>query len=315
MTALLGNVAQRSAFDMAMAGGTLHHAWLITGAQGIGKATFAEYAAARLLAGRGGPDAEATLIEAGSHPRFRRLVRLPKDAAKPEQGLARSITVDQVRSLSSLFGRTVEPGERRVVLIDAIDDLERAAANALLKSLEEPPPGTVFLLVSHAPGKLLPTIRSRCRLLRFAALGDGDVATVLREQLPDAPDSEIAALVHAGAGSPGQAMRFAGLELAAIERDLVLLADRGDRDAAIRSSLSKSLGAKAAQPRYHAFVERVPGFIADRARVADGEALRIALDARRDAVNVGEAALGLSLDAGATAWELCGIVARLAPAG
>jgi DNA polymerase III subunit delta' len=314
MTSMLGNAAPRAAFDAALASGAMHHAWLIAGPEGVGKAMFATDAARRLLDARAREETTAMMM-AGSHPRFRRLMRLPKDADKPESGLARSIPVDQIRTLGSLFGRTVDPGERRVVLIDAIDDLERAAANALLKSLEEPPPDTIFLLVSHAPGKLLPTIRSRCRTLRFGALDDGDVETVLRREGIDASTDEMVALVRAGAGSPGRALRFAGLDLARLERDLAMLAERGDADNAIRAQLAKSLGGKAAQARYQAFVERVPSFLAERARTRSGETLRIALDARRDALRTGEAALGLSLDPAATAWELGGIVARLARTG
>jgi DNA polymerase-3 subunit delta' len=315
MTSLLGNVAPRAAFDAALASGTMHHAWLIAGPEGIGKAMFATHAARQLLDPEGRADATAMMMEAGSHPRFRRLARLPKDADKPEAGLARSIPVDQVRALGSLFGRTVDPGERRVVVIDAIDDLERAAANALLKSLEEPPAGTIFLLVSHAPGKLLPTIRSRCRTLRFGALDDRDIETILRRELADASSDEMAALVRAGAGSPGRALRFAGLDLARLERDLAALAERGDPDNAMRAQLAKSLGGKAAQARYQAFVERVPGFLAEQARGRSGEPLRLVLDARHDALQAGEAALGLSLDPAATAWELGSIVARLARTG
>src|SRR3546814_4734811 len=88
----------------------------------------------------------------------------------------------------------------------AADDLERGAANALLKNLEEPPAGTLFLLVSHAPGRLLPTIRSRCRMLRFSPLSDDEMETVLRAELPDADVHEIAALIAAGEGSPGRAL-------------------------------------------------------------------------------------------------------------
>ncbi|WP_448502137.1 DNA polymerase III subunit delta' [Sphingomonas sp.] len=315
MTSLLGNAAPRAAFDAALASGAMHHAWLIAGPEGVGKARFATDAARHLLDAHTSQETTAMMMEAGSHPRFRRLMRLPKDADKPEAGLARSIPVDQIRALGSLFGRTVDPGERRVVLIDAIDDLERAAANALLKSLEEPPPGTIFLLVSHAPGKLLPTIRSRCRTLRFSALDDQDVKTILRRALNDASDEEVAALAQLGAGSPGRALRFAGLDLARLERDLAALVRHGDPDNTIRAQLAKSLGGKAAQERYRAFVERVPSFLAEHARGRSGEGLRAALDARRDALRTGEAALGLSLDPAATAWELGGIVARLARTG
>ena len=145
------------------------------------------------------------------------LARLPKDPEKPDQDLARSITIAQVRTLQPLFATTPSMSARRVVVIDAIDDLERGGANALLKNLEEPPAGTIFLLVSHAPGRLLPTIRSRCRLLRFEALADDEVASAIRALPPDADDEEIAALVRASDGAPGRALRYAGLDIAGID--------------------------------------------------------------------------------------------------
>lgn len=171
---ILGHDEQTAAFLDAARSGRMHHAWLLAGPQGIGKAGFAQAAARWLLASAAGPAVPhnrldvsgdhpiASLLDAGSHPDFKVLQRLPKAGSEE---LARSITVDQVRGLQPLFATTPSLSPRRVVLIDAIDDLERGAANALLKNLEEPPAGTVFLLVSHAPGRLLPTIRSRCRTL------------------------------------------------------------------------------------------------------------------------------------------------------
>src|SRR6202012_4948803 len=106
-----------------------------------------------------------------------------------------SISIDQVRTLQAMFATTPSLSRRRVIVIDAIDDLERPAANALLKNLEEPPAGTIFLLASHAPGRLLPTIRSRCRLLRFETLGDDAMAAIIREEIPEASVEEVAALV------------------------------------------------------------------------------------------------------------------------
>ncbi|TGX46536.1 AAA family ATPase [Sphingomonas naasensis] len=323
MTMLLGNESARDALAAAMASGVLHHAWLIAGPEGVGKASFARMAAARMLAEAAEPHRlspgwevpettqTAHLIAAGAHPDYRELVRLPKDAAKPDEALARSITIAQVRSLQPLFATKPSLSQRRVVLIDSIDDLERGGANALLKNLEEPPAGTIFLLVSHAPGQLLPTIRSRCRLLRFDPLADAQVATVLRDALPQANASEIESLVRAGEGSPGRALGFAGLDIAALESDMALLAETGDPSNAVRARLAKLLGAKAAQPRYEAFLERAPGFIAARAKTRSGEPLRIALDAYGAARELGGAAIGLSLDAGATVFEMAGLIARL----
>lgn len=311
----IGNDSAREALAAAMASGALHHAWLIAGPQGVGKGTFAREAARKLLSrNHSAVDEDVEhQIAAGAHPRYRELVRLPKDPDKPDEAIARSITIAQVRSLQTLYARRPEPGEHRVVLIDAIDDLERGGANALLKSLEEPPQGTIFLLVSHSPGRLLPTIRSRCRLLRFEALAPSQVAPILRDHLPDATNAEIDALVRAGEGSPGRALGFAGLDLAALETEMNALADTGDVSNVIRSRLAKQLGAKAAQPRYEAFLDRAPTFIAERARVASGEGLRTALDAYAAARELTASALGLSLDASGTVFEMSGLIARLSP--
>src|SRR3712207_2221090 len=154
-----------------------------------------------------------------------RLERLPKDAGGD---LARNINVDQVRGLQRLFSTTASMSPWRVVIIDAIDDLERSAANALLKNLEEPPPHSLFLLVSHASERLLPTIRSRCRQLRFSPLDDGAMTSALEAALPDADDADIAALRRVGEGSPGRALGFRGLEIETLDSALRALAAEGD---------------------------------------------------------------------------------------
>ncbi len=328
MTPLIGNEVARTTLAQAIGSRALHHAWLLTGPEGVGKGRFARAAALRMLAvaadgAEGLPPgvdvpAEhriARLFAAHSHPDYRELVRLPKDPGKPDENIARSIKIEQVRQLIGSFSTKPSLSQRRVVVIDSIDDVERpGAANALLKVLEEPPEGTIFLLVSHAPGRLLPTIRSRCRMLRFEALEDEQVRAVLRSELPDAPDEEIAALVRAGDGSPGRALGFAGLEMAALEKELESIAADGDPTNAARSRLSKLLGAKAAQPRYEAFLERVPSFIAERARTLEGPALRQALDSYAAARDLGGIAVGLSLDSTATVFEMAGMVAKIAPA-
>ena len=292
----------------------MHHAWLLAGPQGVGKASFAREAAIDMLArAAGDATAERTraLVDAGSHPDYRVLDRLPKDG-KPDADLARSITISQVRSLQPLFATTPSLSPRRVVLIDAVDDLERAGANALLKNLEEPPAGTIFLLVSQAPGRLLPTIRSRCRLLRFEPLAGEDMMAALADLLPDSSRSEREALARAGVGSPGRALRFAGLDLDTIDAALGQIARHGDRDNAERVRLMRALSLKAAQPRYEAFLDRVPTFLAEQAPYRNGPALRTALDAYDQARSIAASARALSLDAGGTVFELAGVVARLA---
>ncbi len=297
----------------------MHHGWIFAGPEGVGKARFAMLAARRLLAGAGQPDDFAIppgdrtqqLIDAGSHPDLKLLQRLPRDDKKPEQGLARSIRVDQVRELDHFLGVKPTYSDRRVVVIDTADDLERpGASNALLKNLEEPPAGTIFLLVSHAPGRLLPTIRSRCRMLRFEALDDAD----MRAALDDAgvPSGEIDELIRVGQGSPARALAMAGLDIAGLDKALADMA-KGDATNAIRAELARALSLKAAQERYEAFLDRAPSFIAAAARTRSGEALRTALDAHDAARNLAASALGLSLDAQGTVFEMAGIVARLAP--
>ena len=328
MTQLHGHADAVAAFIAAADGGAIHHAWLLAGPQGVGKATFARAAALRLLAGAtdpssiaagrldvGGDTMAARLFAAGTHPDYRELRRLPRDADKPGQDLARSIPIAQVRALLPMLATTPSLSRRRVVVIDSADDLERpGASNALLKSLEEPPAGTIFFLVSHAPGRLLPTIRSRCRLLRFGALAERDVAAVLRDALPDAGTDEIDALARVADGSPGRAIGYAGLDLGALDAALERIAREGDAGNEERSKLSRALGLKAAQPRYEAFLERVPTVIAATAAQRRGEPLRAALDAYAEARAIAGAARGLSLDPAATVFELAGVVARLAEA-
>lgn len=323
MSRPLGNDAAHDAFLSAMASGSLHHAWLFAGPEGVGKASFARLAARRLLAegstgpalppGWDVPDGHPTshLLGSGAHPDYRLLQRQPKDDKSPE--LARSIPIAQVRALNPMFAMAPSQSSRRVIVIDSIDEVERpGASNALLKNLEEPPQGTIFLLISHAPGRLLPTIRSRCRLLRFDALDDATMRQVLRDRHPTADDAEIAALTVAGQGSPGRAAGFAGLDMAALDAALGAIAGDGDPSNVRRARLAKALSPKAAQPRYEAFLDRAPAFIAAAARARRGTALRTALDSYDAARALSASARALSLDAQGTVFEMAGLVARLA---
>lgn len=323
----IGNEAAHRSFRAAADSGAMHHAWLFTGPQGIGKASFARLAAARLLAesadpsglspGFAVPESAPTrrMIAAGSHPDYRELIRLPKDADKPDADIARSITIAQVRALQPLFATKPSMSPRRIVLIDAVDDLERpGASNALLKNLEEPPAGTIFILISHAPGRLLPTIRSRCRQLRFNRLTDDEVRLALQRALGDGAPGELDALVRAADGAPGRGLGYAGLDIATLDAAMTSLATDGDPSNVARGQLARTLGLKAAQPRYEAFLDRVPGFIAEQAGQRGGEALRVALDAYDAARTLSVSARALSLEPQATVFEMAGLVARLAPA-
>ena len=322
MTPLFGHDEAVAAFRAALDGGRLHHAWLITGAEGIGKGLFADKAALRVLAQGAGPalDAEgldvpdshptARLVAASSHPDLMRLERLTREGGTE---LARSITVDQVRRLQRLFATTPSMSPWRAVVIDAVDDLERNAANALLKNLEEPPANTAFLLVSHAPERLLPTIRSRCRVLRLGPLDSDAMTSALRAALPDADPEEIATLVGVGEGAPGRAIAFRGLDVAALDRAMAALAGEGDPTNSRRAALAQSLATKAAQPRYEAFLVRAPSVIAAAAKQRRGAALDEALALWERATTLAANARRLSLDAQSTVFELAGLLAALAP--
>jgi DNA polymerase-3 subunit delta' len=322
VTRLVGHEEAVAEFRAGLASGRMHHAWLLAGPRGIGKASFAEAAALYLLADAAGPAFTgeglevpddhpiAHLIRAGSHPDLRHLQRLERPDSNQQ---ARNITIDQIRAIASLLGNTAALSPWRTVIIDALDDLERDAANALLKMLEEPPANTLFLLVSHAPGRLLPTIRSRCRILRFVPLGQDDMARAVRTALPEADEREIAALVRAGDGAPGRALHYAGLDLAAIDVTLEGLTSHGDPTNAERVRLAKALAVKSAQPRYEAFLARVPAHLAALARKRQGPSLAAALSVWEKARDLAGGAVRLSLDPQTTVFELAGLLATLAP--
>jgi DNA polymerase III subunit delta' len=309
---LYGLDPQIAAFRAALAGERLHHAWLLAGPRGVGKGSFADFAA-RLLLNASDPASQGTsLIEAGSHPDFRRLERLPNEKTG---NLARNITVDQVRHLRALFSTGTAISDRRAIIIDSIDDLERGAANALLKSLEEPPASTIFLLVSHQPGRLLPTIRSRCRTLMFSPLDDAAMTSVLDDQLPQLDPASRAQLIASANGSAATALAYAALDMATLDVALVELSQTGDPTNAVRSKLAQSLSLKAALPRYEAFLGRAPAFIADHARRADGASLDAALTAWSKARALSQIAIPQSLVAETVVFEIAGHVASLAPRG
>jgi DNA polymerase-3 subunit delta' len=162
----------------------MHHAWILAGTRGLGKGAFARAAARELVDGRGGHHPES-----GAHPDILVLDHLPAnddEEKKRDEGKSfqtkRNITIDQIRRMQQRLVTRPTLGERRAVIIDPADDLEKNAVNALLKSLEEPPAGTFFLLVTHRPGRLLPTVRSRCRVLRFAPLASDAMDAILQRR-------------------------------------------------------------------------------------------------------------------------------------
>jgi len=309
-------------FASAWGSRKLHHAWLLAGPRGVGKASFAHAAARRVLAEAAGPpfdlpgletdDAHpiVKLVEAGSHPDMRRLVRLTNEKTG---NLNRSIKVEQIRELGEFMAMTAGLSPWRVVIIDSLDDLETSGANALLKILEEPPANTLFFLVSHAPGRLLPTIRSRCRRLEFSALDDDAMTSVLEVRTASVSAAEHSKIIAMSFGSAGRALAFAELGLAKLEDAAVAILRQGDPTNARRSELAQELGKKASADRYAAFLELAPSLIAREARSFTGDRLERALDAYARARELAAIAPRLSLDPAATVFQVGGILAEAGP--
>jgi DNA polymerase-3 subunit delta' len=270
--ALFGQDAAEAEALAALRDGRVHSGWLLTGPEGVGKATLAYRIAGALLGWRPGAappatldpppgDADARLLRAGSHPRLFVLRRGPD-----ERGNLRAvITVDEARALRDFFALSATDGGRRAVIVDAADELNPNAANAILKLLEEPPPLATLLLVSHQPARLLPTIRSRCRVLRLSPLAPPDLAAAMDAigLATDRPD----ALAELAQGSPGRAVRLVnegGLDLYADLVGLLGQAPRLDRAAAVR--LAESLSGKAQDARFALALDLIDLLLARLAR-------------------------------------------------
>jgi DNA polymerase-3 subunit delta' len=307
-------------FASAWAGRKLHHAWLLAGPRGVGKATFAHAAARRVLADAAGPPVDlpgveapadhriVKLVDAGSHPDMRWLKRLVNEKTG---NLNRNIKIEQIRELGEFMSLSAALSDWRVAVIDSVDDLEGPSANALLKMLEEPPPNTLFFLVSHAPGRLLPTIRSRCRRLQFDPLADDVMTSVLEAHSSGLSETERKRIVSMSFGSAGRALAFAELGLAKLEERALAIIRQGDPTNARRSELATELGKKAAADRYAAFLELAPSLIAREARALRGRSLERALDAYAKTRELATVAPRVSLDPAATVFQIGGFLAAV----
>ena len=203
----------RTAFDQE----TMHHAWLLSGPKGIGKATLAYDFARYVLAKQEDPERVSYQIEAGSHPSLMVL------DIESEESSTKAITVDAVRRINDFLHLTPSNKSWRIVIIDSADDLNRNAANALLKMLEEPSAKVLFLLISHSSGKLLPTLKSRCRKLDIRALPEALIREVVgKELLPE--------IIAIAAGSPGRAMELASQEGEELYRQVKRFCSEGTKN-------------------------------------------------------------------------------------
>ncbi len=231
---LYGQGAAEAEFLTAFTSGRLHQGWLMTGPRGVGKATLAWRIARFLLATPepdagglfGAPPPPASLDISPDHPVAHRVAALSepglfllrrgavgqsegeREKAWEDGRFSAVIRVDEVRKLAGFLHLSATDGGRRVVIVDAADDMNTQAANAILKLLEEPPARTTLLLVCHQPARLLPTIRSRCRTLRLGPLGADDMQAALAQAGAEVPPGEIAAIAELAGGSVGAALHL-----------------------------------------------------------------------------------------------------------
>ncbi|PSC03798.1 DNA polymerase III subunit delta' [Alsobacter soli] len=287
--ALVGQEAAEAAFLDAYRGGRFPHAWILGGPEGIGKATFA-YRAARFVLAH--PDPHAPEVRAARNldvsPEsgvFRRVAALAHTSLfvvrrqynAEKKSMPTQIPVELVRKAVAFFGSTAGEGGWRVCIVDSAEDLNVQGANALLKVIEEPPPRSLFLLVSHLPGRLLPTIRSRCRMLRFRTLSEVEVAravTIAAEE--DAPDPSI---VQRAAALSGGTVRGAfkimdESALAIVEHIRQALERLPEIDWKDAHAIAEGLAGRANDAAYETAIETIFAWLGEQTVARAGEGPR-----------------------------------------
>jgi len=279
---LVGHDAAEAAFAEGIAGGRLHHAWLIGGPAGIGKATLAYRVARRLLAyPRGGGPAGLDVpadhpihgqVAGLSHPN---LVALRRHRDPGAKSLPTKISVDRVRKALDLFASTATDSGWRVCVLDSAEDLNANAANALLKVLEEPPPRALFLILAHQPGRLLPTIRSRCRAMILRPLSGGEVGEAVRalpEPFAQPEEAALARAVSLAEGSVGRALDLIDPVTAGLVAEVETLLSRSQApDWGRVLKLAETLNGRDGEERFAAAGDAVLRFVSAELDRRQGE--------------------------------------------
>lgn len=299
----------------ALNGPRMHHGWILAGKAGLGKRDFAFAAARELVMQAGVPQ------PTGEHPDIISLTHLPKDekeAQKQASGkpyeVKRNITIAQIRAMQQRLTTRPTLGARRAVIIHPADDMERSASNALLKSLEEPPQGTFFLLVTHRPSGLLPTIRSRCRLLRFAPLDEAAIARLLEGEFDQTDADARAQAVAMSGGSLGAARAFLRDELGPVAQVMQQLAREGDPAFALRGQLADAIGPRPDRDRLRAVIDLARTILArelDHANTARQGAI---VEAHGELVELSQQLTTFNFEPALLVGEIASLLARVAGA-
>ncbi len=247
---LIGHGEAMRQVTEAFASGRMHHAWLIAGAEGIGKATLAYHIANHVLSSGQNPlgriDLQhriTKLVMAEAHPDML-VIRRTVDDKTGE--LRNVIIVEDALKVAAFLRRTSAHGGWRIVILDEAHTLNRNGQNAILKILEEPPTRALILMTATTPGALLPTIRSRSRLLQLAPLDEAHMKTILAQSAPNLSEDELAQLVKLSGGSIGFALKIIGTEtLPLYEGMIALLREMPKLDIARLHTLADQIGRKA----------------------------------------------------------------------
>lgn len=277
-SALFGHSAVRSFLAQSYQSGQMHHALLLEGPQGVGKATLAFHLAGHMLKYPAENEAPLVLsvpdftvapyrqLATGTHLSVLHISR-PVDAKTDKFKTA--ITVDEIRRVTHFLNRTSHDGAWRIVIVDPADDMNRNAANALLKTLEEPPKRTLFILISHSSGRLLPTIRSRCQSIRFEPLEREDLISALAainldtQALPDA--DQLVAHADGSVRKAALLLAFGGLEIAEAVDGIL---GKPVFDVPKAHALATALSGRDAEIQYDLFLDDLLARIAVKARLA-----------------------------------------------
>ena len=283
---IFGQDEATATFLDALAGGRMHHAWLLRGPTGVGKATLAYRIARTMIAlpqsseglfGDEDPVAPDTLnipTDCPVHARILaqaepRLFVLRREYDLDKKRLQTQISIDNVRALRHFLGLSAADGGWRVVIVDSADEMNRNSANALLKFLEEPPENTIFLLISHSPAGLLPTIRSRCRTLDRSPLDPDQMAWALDQAGAEIPRNDAGALSMLAGGSVGRALALSSGDGLGIYARLVAILGDGSRVNRVgMAALADQAAGRASADRYRLILDMIQTLMARLARAA-----------------------------------------------